>query len=93
MSYNYVTEKPNLFSEKGVEMLLQIRENAESMLAQSGAFLSSRATNVSGNSWTALAALDYLAERGEIQRVERTGYVWAQHEVFIAGPNFKRQGN
>lgn len=82
MSYSYDTEKANLFTEHGVDMLTKIRDNCRRLLDYAGAFQAEKAwKDVSGSSWTMLACLDYLAEKGEIQEVK--GNVWGQYRLFV----------
>ena len=86
MSYNYGSQKAALFTEDGAEILLAVRDEALRLLAEAGAFTCGKATrNAMGDAWTALAALDYLIERGELRRVTPVGTVHGQDEVFVAG--------
>jgi len=74
MSYDYQTEKANLFTEEGVKILIHIRDRIKSLLDYSGAFTASQALQkCSGSSWTMLAALDYLVETKEIVKVGGNG--------------------
>lgn len=82
MSYEYLEEKPHLFTEDGVEMLTKVRDNVRRLLEISGAFQAEKAWHgVTGSSWTMMACLDYLAEKGEIQEVK--GNVWGQYRLFV----------
>ena len=57
--YDYQTEKPKVFTEGGVKMLLQIRENVDRLLKSSGAFMEHYAhQGVTGDSWQMIACLD-----------------------------------
>lgn len=86
MSYCYETERANLFTEEGVETLTAIRDKAQELLRKAGAFSAGRALgNATGSSWTMLAALDYLVEKGEIVRVTDKDSTWGQHQIFT-GP-------
>ena len=86
MSYKYETEKPNLFTENGADILLAVRDEARRLIAESGACTSGKAmAKVSGSSWTMLAALDYLVERGDLRRVTAPSASCGQDQVFIAG--------
>lgn len=83
MPYHYQTERPKLFTEDGMRIVMEVRDKAISLLSTAGAFKSSKAM-ASGDGWTSLAALDYLVERGEIRRV--TGPNTAgQDQVFVKG--------
>ena len=80
--YNYQTERLKLFTENGVEMVLKIKKNIQNMVVVSGAVDFCHATKgVTGDSWTQLAALDYLVEKGEIREVTNAGTI-GQHRVF-----------
>lgn len=86
MSYSYANERPQLFTERGVETLTLVRRNVERALKAAGAVRSDKAmTGAIGNSWTALAALDYMVEKGELREITDPEKVWAQHRVFVAG--------
>ena len=87
MSYCYEEERANLFTEDGVEMLTAIRDKARELLRKAGAFSAGHAMeSVAGSSWTMLAALDYLVEKGEIVRVTDKHATWGQHQIFTS-PN------
>jgi len=82
MSYDYETQRPRIFTEDGVEMMMRMREKVRACLRASGAFKAS-AVMTTGDSWDMLAVLDYLIEKGEIRRVT-TGRVAAQDEVYVS---------
>jgi hypothetical protein len=82
--YNYLNQKPNLFTEDGQIMFLKIRDNAKRLLDESGAF---RLSNVirncgRGDSWDMLACVDRLVELKEIREVEQSSPVAGQHRIF-----------
>lgn len=82
MSYQYTVERPKLFTEDGQVMFLKIRDNAQRLLREAGAFRADKAwKDVSGNSWQMLACLDRLVELGEIERISVN--TWGQNQVFI----------
>ena len=86
MVYEYGTLKKELFTEEGLNILLRVRDNAMHLLKTAGAFTAGKAfENVSGNTWTMLAALDYLVERGEIRCVTHALETSGQNRVFVAG--------
>jgi hypothetical protein len=86
MSYSYEKEKANLFTESGAATLLAVRDEAQRLIATAGACTAEKAMQkASGSSWTMLAALDYMVERGELRRVTAQGETWGQHQVFVAG--------
>ena len=87
MTYQYADLRPDLFAEQGVEALTHIRRNVENALRRSGAVRAQEAmSGVVGDSWLALAALDYMVEKGEIREVTGPA-VAAQHRVFVADGN------
>lgn len=84
MSYDYQNERPALFTESGVEILLQVRKRVAKKLAVAGAVRFDRATDgITGDSWTMLAAMDYLVEKGELREVTAPGSCMGQHRVFV----------
>jgi hypothetical protein len=82
MSYDYAVQRKDVFTERGVEILLQVRDDANRLLEASGAFLAAYVMK-SGDSWVILACLDYMVERGEIREITKD--VWAQNRVFVRG--------
>jgi len=85
MSYDYQKQRPELFTEQGVETLTAIRDNAKRLLNEAGAFAAGHAFDgATGDSWTMLAALDYLIEKGEIVRVTRDGETMGRYQIFRA---------
>ena len=84
MAYKYEVERKALFSEEGVKMLLKVRDNVDRLLKYSGAFECGYAmSNVGGDSWQHLAALDYLCEIGVLKKVYDQGR--GQDQVFVRG--------
>lgn len=84
--YSYETEKPALFTERGVEMLTKMRDRAKALLAEAGAVRADKIMAVAtGSSWTMMAALDYMVEKGDLRRVTAQGETWGQHQVFVDG--------
>lgn len=78
--YSYTTERPKLFTEDGVRMLLTIRDNMRKLCKESGAVRFFEAMTT-GDSWMQLACADYLVERGDIRRV--TTDTAGQDQVFV----------
>ena len=70
MSYDYQTVRPTLFAEDGIKLLLDVRDKANALLAEAGAFTASKCWSGiklgAYDSWTAIAALDFLIEREEL---------------------------
>lgn len=82
--YNYHEEKPNLMTASGMDMLLKIRDNAKQLLKSAGCFRAQEAwSGVTGSSWTMLACLDFLVERGEIREVPQNSAA-GQHRIFTS---------
>ena len=85
--YDYKEQKHSLFTESGTKMLLAVRDSVDQKLKLSGAVRSGEAiSNVTGNSWTMLACLDYLVETGEIREITGSNAA-GQDRVFV-----RRQG-
>lgn len=83
MSYAYRTEKPKVFSEKGQEMFLAIRDNACRLLKSSGAAMMGHIiSGRTGDSWTMLACVDRLVELGELRELDY-GQCQGQDRVFV----------
>lgn len=82
MPYDYKTERPGLFTERGQEIFIAIRDNANRLLSEAGAFRAQEAMRTTGSTWTMLAAFDLMVERGELQEVSPPG-AWGQHRIFI----------
>lgn len=81
MSYDYEKQRKEIFTESGVELLTKMRDNVNKLLNSSGAFTVDKVLyGLTGDSWTMLAVLDYLVEKGEIVKVSSKGY--AQYHVY-----------
>jgi len=87
MSYSYERQKADLFTERGVEMLTRMRDKARELLKAAGAVRADKIMDAAGggSSWTMQAALDYMVEKGDLQRVTAAGQTRAQHQVFVDG--------
>lgn len=83
--YNYKTQKPNIFTEDGQRMFLNIRDRSKELLGESGAFMLDNviAGCGGGDSWNMLACVDRLLELGEIREIEQVD-VPGQYRVFVA---------
>jgi hypothetical protein len=85
--YNYEVEKERLYSDIGFEMLIKIRDNANKLLREAGAFRNENVMKgVTGDSFMMLACVDMLVDLGEIVEVTQAG-VAGQHKVYIGGKN------
>ncbi len=80
MPYNYETQKPELFSEAGAKILLEVRDKVFERLEIAGAVMSGHV--FCGDCWTSCAALDFMVERGEIKEIT-VASVAGQHRVFV----------
>lgn len=86
MCYCYETEKHALFTESGVDMLMKMRDHARGLLRAAGAARADKIMEAAtGSTWTMLAAIDYMVEKGELRRVTAPGQTWGQHQVFVSG--------
>jgi hypothetical protein len=69
-NYNYEDMREDLFTEDGVELLMQVRDHSSKLLFQAGAFSFEKVMRtISGDTWLKMAALDYMLERKEIRLV------------------------
>jgi hypothetical protein len=69
-NYNYEDIRQELFSEEGVELLMQVRDHSGKLLFQAGAYTFEKVMRtVNGDTWLKMAALDYMVERKEIRQV------------------------
>lgn len=85
MGYRYEDQKANLFTEHGADILLSVRDEAKRLIQVAGACTAAKAMSAAtGDSWTMLAALDYMVERGELLRVTAKDETWGQNQVFTA---------
>lgn len=81
MSYDYKIQRESLFTEYGSDVLIRVRDRVKYLLQVAGAFRVEEAlATVTGDSWTSIAAIDYLAEKGEI--VCLRDECWGQYRVF-----------
>jgi hypothetical protein len=84
MPYDYLIERPWLFTESGQVALLKTRDNAFRFCDEAGAFLGVRALKGVdyGDTFKAMAILDRLVELRDIREITSTD-VWGQDRVFI----------
>ena len=69
--YDYQTEKPKLFTEDGLKAVVETMAKIQSACKIAGCITRTRALSHS-DSWTALAAQDFLEEHG---------YVWINKQA------------
>ena len=86
MSYNYQTERAEIFTEAGQVSFLAIRDKVKNMLRISGAFQMGNAIEAgrSGSSWTFMACVDRLVELGEIVEITPPNSCAGQYRTFRA---------
>jgi len=83
MSYNYQTERPKVFTDDGQRIFLKIRDRANKLLAEAGAFRMNEVTReVGGDSWMQLACVDRLVELKEIREINY-GECPGQYRIFV----------
>ena len=84
MSYDYKKTRGYVFTEEGVKELLLVRDRADYLLDEAGAFNIMRAFKPLGayEAWQAFALIDYLVELGELEEVSKPG-CRGQDRVFI----------
>lgn len=89
--YQYKNEKPNIFQEDNVRLLLEIRDQAKKMINTSGACTMGCAVTLpsgigGASGWTMMACIDFLVEIEELKELPTTGH--GQDRVFVKGPKF-----
>jgi len=81
--YRYDDLKPILFTERGQEKFLKVRNKTQSLLSLAGACrLEEMISGALGDSWESLVCVDRLVELGEIREITGAG-VAGQHRVFV----------
>lgn len=84
MSYDYQTQRAEVFTERGQIMFLKIRDHTRRLLDISGAArLQEMIATTSGDSWTMLACVDRLVELGELKEITAGMCFAGQHRVFV----------
>lgn len=84
--YDYQKERPNIFTEEGVERLTKVRKHVEKCLALAGAVRMEEATStVGGDTWGQLAYVDYMVEKGELREVICQEKPPGQYRIFVKG--------
>lgn len=83
--YDYKAEKARLFTENAQQMFLNIRDNVQKRLAQSGAITMGAAIQGcgGGDSWCMMACVDRLVEIGELREISQ-GDIAGQYRIFVA---------
>ena len=83
--YNYENQKKNIFTEKGQEKFIKVRDKAKSLLSAAGCFRMDAVISVAcGDVWDLLACVDRMVEMGEIREVTNRNETAAQHRIFTS---------
>ena len=69
--YRYENWKREIFTEKGQEQFLKVRDKVRALLSIAGSFKMEKLYNISGDSWLTLACVDRLLELEEIKELKR----------------------
>lgn len=91
MSYDYATQRPRIFTEDGVALLLTIRDHARVLLDTAGAVqMNALIAHSSGDAWDMLACVDFMCERDELVELTKLqAGVAGQHRVFVRGHRWR----
>lgn len=82
MSYNYETERRELFTDDGQRMFLKFRDTTNRLLNIAGAArMDKMMAGLTGSSWTMTACADRMVELGEIVEVSPP-YSAGQYRMF-----------
>ena len=82
--YKYEEQKQKIFTEKGQEVFIKIRDNVQKLLKQSGAFMMQNAiVGYSSEAWLGLACVDRMVELNELREISQPDAA-GQHRVFIS---------
>lgn len=88
MSYNYETEKKEIFTERGQRQFLSIRDNAHRLIELAGsARMDKIIAGQTGSSWTMMACVDRLVELGEIREASPARCA-GQYRTFTKYPTY-----
>lgn len=84
MGYVYGELKQHVFSEGGQRMFLDIRDNAQRLMAQSGAATMNKLiSSCTGDVWQMMACVDRLVELGELIEIVNPHSRAGQHRLFV----------
>ena len=84
MTYNYQTQRANLFTEEGTRLFLKVRDHTRELLKNGGAVRLQEAAFGQGDPWDAIACLDRMVELGELREVIQQGQVPGQYRIFVS---------
>lgn len=82
--YIYKEQRRTIFTEEGVEKLLETRAAVTHFLQYTTVFtMGDIFGRVMGDTWGTMACVDYLVERGVIREVQQRSFeVAGQHRIF-----------
>ena len=81
--YDYQTQRPNIFTEDGQKMFLDIRDRTKRLIDMAGAArLEEMIKGTCGDSWNMLACVDRMVELGELREVPQGVRTPAQNRIF-----------
>jgi len=82
--YDYKKERENIFTDKGQQEFLIVRDNVKKLLDVAGAFQMIKAwEGITGDTWKMMSYIDRLVELKEIKELENNDCT-GQHRVFIS---------
>ena len=82
MVYKYEEQKPEIYTDRGIDMLMRFLKAASKKFKTSGAFRYD-SISLSGDSWLHLAVVDYLVEIGDLKEIPTDGAT--QERIFVKG--------
>ena len=82
MPYSYDEEKPRIYTDEGIDMMLRLLKAAKKRFKMSNCFRYD-SISLSGDSWLHLAVVDYLVEIAELKEIKTEGPT--QHRIFVKG--------
>ncbi len=81
--YKYEERKGVVLTDDGQRLFLQIRDRAQRLLKEAGAFRLLEVTKgFTGDSWNMMASVDRLVELGEIVELTDPSKVYGQDRIF-----------
>ena len=83
--YDYGAMKPELFTEKGIEQILDALSNAQKLLPLAGVVKASKLWPC-GDTWLSMAAVDFLVHKGYLRQVAIRAA--AQDQMYVTGPQW-----
>ena len=82
--YTYQAERDRLFTDEGQRMFLAVRDRANKLLGEAGAFTAEACfRSISGDTFDMLASVDRMVELEELTELTNPQKVWGQDRVFV----------